>query len=511
MKRPRSLISAIAAVLLAGTAAATTAGGPAAAQPGSTGLAGVVRDTRGAAVSGATIIVYPADLSGSEAGRGTTGSTGRFRVPDLQAGTYKIVIDRDGWSEWAPGRITDPARAASYRVVTGHTTMANSVVTAPGFIAGRVTTSRGGPAAGIAVNVGDPTLSSWDTTTARDGTYAFSLPPGTGYVVSFTNGQLTQYSRRTLEWAQAEHYTVTSGRTTRVDERLLPPAVLTGRLTDESGTPVADAGVEVTMVATASTARTTTGADGRYLFEALPPGEVVVGFTASGGRSQWAYQKRSMSDADLFTLHLGTVTTVDDTLLPAIPDGAIAGLVTTATGGPAAGITVTIDEPTLSSWDTTTAADGTYSVSLPPGSGYTVSFTNGKLTQYSPRTLDWSQAQRYTVMSGVTTRVDETLLAPAVLTGRFVDASGTPIAGAGVYVSMSATAGSVQATTGTDGRYLFAAMPPGDVVIGFTAPGHPEQWAYGKTDGALADHFTLSLGTVTTVDDTLLPLPAPAR
>ncbi|MEV4703031.1 carboxypeptidase-like regulatory domain-containing protein [Actinoplanes sp. NPDC049316] len=512
MKRPRVLISVIAAAVLAGAAAATAGAPPAAAQHRSTGLAGVVHDTGGAAVSGATIIVYPADLSGPEVARTTTGGTGAFRVPGLQPGSYKILIDRDGWSEWAPGRITDPARAASYRVVTGHTTVANSVVTAPGFIAGRVTTARGGPAAGITVTIGDPTASAWDTTTARDGTYSVSLPPGTGYTVSFTNGELTQYSRRTLDWAKAEKYTVRSGHTTRVDERLLAPAVLTGRLVDESGTPVAGASVTVSMLATAGEATATTGADGRYLLDTMPPGEVVVGFTTADGHEQWAYQKRSMETADRITLRLGTVTTVNDKLLPPIPAGAIAGTVTTAAGAPAAGITVTVEDvTTASSWSTTTAADGTYSVSLKPGTGYVVVFTNGELRQYSPRTLEWSQAQHYTVTPGATTRVDETLLAPAVLTGRLVDSSGAPVPDAEVYVSLSATAGSVRTTTGADGRYLLDTMPPGDVVIGFTAPGHPEQWAYGKTNGDLADHFMLSLGTVTTVDETLLPLTAAAR
>ncbi|WP_199509719.1 MSCRAMM family protein [Nucisporomicrobium flavum] len=390
---------------------------------------------------------------------------------------------------------------------------AQTGATVPGSIAGRVTAPRGGPAAGITVTVEDNgTASSWYAATAADGTYSVSLPPGRGYTVSFTNGRLTQYSPRTLDWAKAQRYTVLPGRTTRVNERLLPPAILTGRLVDEAGSPIAGAGVEVDMLATAGTVWTTTGANGRYRFDTMPPGEVVVGFTAPDGRRQWAYQKRSMSDADRFTLRLGAVTTVDDTLLPAIPDGAIAGTVTTAAGGPGAGITVTVEDiSTASSWDTTTATDGTYSVTLPPGSSYIVVFTNGELREYSPHTLEWSQAQHYTVASGATTRVDETLLAPAVLTGRFVDTSGTPIAGAGVYVSISATASGVRTTTGADGRYLLDAMPPGDVVIGFTAAGHPEQWAYGKTDGDLADHFTLSLGTVTTVDETLLPLPAAAR
>ena len=128
-------------------------------------------------------------------------------------------------------------------------------------------------------------------------------------------------SGRTLDWALARHYTVRSGRTTRVDERLLAPAALNGRLVDESGTPVPGADVGPLLLDTAGGFWTTTGPDGRYQFDKLPPGEVVVGFTAPDGRSQWAYQKASFEQADRFTLALGGVTTVDEALLP-LPAGA---------------------------------------------------------------------------------------------------------------------------------------------------------------------------------------------
>ncbi|GAA0804738.1 carboxypeptidase-like regulatory domain-containing protein [Spirilliplanes yamanashiensis] len=320
MQRPRVIISVIAAAVLA-TAAAATAGAPpavagAGAGAGAGGLVGTVRDTCGVPVRDATIVVYPSDLSGSEVARTSTGTAGRFRVPALEAGSYTILIDRDGWSEWAPGRITDPAGATTYRVVAGHTTRANSVVTAAGVIAGRVTAPHGGPAGGIRVTVEGPSASAWDTVTAAGGTYSMSLPPGTGYTVSFTNGELTQYSPRTLDRAQARQYTVTSGRVTRVSERLLPPAVLTGRLVDESGNPVAGAQVGVSIAATAGFASATTGPDGRYRLDTMPPGDVTILFTTPDGREQWAHQKTSSDQADLFTLALGTITTVDETLLP---------------------------------------------------------------------------------------------------------------------------------------------------------------------------------------------------
>jgi len=326
VKRLRAIVGIIATTVLVGAAATAAGASPALAQAGVGSLAGVVHDSRGAVVSGATIMVYPADGSGSEVARTTTGAAGTFRVSPLKVGGYNVLIDRDGWSEWAPGRITDDSEARAYRVVAGRTTVALSVVTAAGAIAGRVTAPTGGPAAGIVVTVTDRnTASAWDTVTAANGRYSVSLPPGTAYEVAFTNGELTQFSPRTLDPSEARLYTVRSGRTTRVNERLLAPAVLVGRLVDESGTPVAGAQVIVAITATAGEARTTTGPDGRYRFEALPPGDVTVGFIAPDGREQWAYQETSPAEADLITLSLGTVTTVDEMLLP-LTAAALAGL-----------------------------------------------------------------------------------------------------------------------------------------------------------------------------------------
>ncbi|WP_306215262.1 MSCRAMM family protein [Actinoplanes sp. RD1] len=505
MKSARKLLSMVAATVLAGATAMTAGAAPVFAQERSGSLAGSVHDTRGAAVSGAMITVYPADLSGSEVAQTTTGTGGRFEVPALQPGGYRLLIDREGWSEWAPGRITDPARAAVYRIRPARTTVATSVVTAFGVLAGRVTTAAGRPAPGIRVSVTDLTASEWDVTTAADGTYAMTVPPQEGYVVGFTNGHVTQYSPQTLEWAQARRYPVSAGRTTRVDEQLIAPAVLTGRLLGLTGHPVAGARVHVEILMIAGVAETTTAADGTYQVDGLPPGDVKVEFITPGGQVQWAYQKESSRLADRIPLVLGTVTTVDDTLVPPTPPGAVAGRVTTATGEPAAGITVTVLDPTIESWDTTTAADGTYSLSLPAGTGYLVSFTNGELTQYAPHTLDRDQAGRYTVAPGATTRIDEQLFTPAVLTGRLLDANGTPVAGAAVSVDILATASVAETTTGPDGTYRIGAMAAGEVVVGFTSPDGRRQWAYRKTSFDTADHITLTLGTVTTVDDTLLP------
>jgi protocatechuate 3,4-dioxygenase beta subunit len=314
LHRTRVITSAVLAAL-AGLAA-TAFASPARAEAGTGTLSGAVRDTRGAVVANAQVTVYPPDTSGDYVTTTHTDATGRFQVPALEEGSYKLLIGLGGWSEWAPGRTDNPDAAVAYPVVAGGTTVADSVVTAAGVIKGRLTTASGAPASNVKVTADDEDHARpWYTTTAADGTYALRVAPGTNYVISFADGQFTQYAPHTIDRAQARHYTVRSGRTLRVDDRLLPAASLHGRLVDAAGAPVAAARVRF-INSYAFERTTTTDADGRYSFDKLSPSEIKIQFRTADGRQQWAYQKLSYDEAETFTLSLGTVTTVNDQLLP---------------------------------------------------------------------------------------------------------------------------------------------------------------------------------------------------
>ncbi|MEV4346848.1 carboxypeptidase-like regulatory domain-containing protein [Actinoplanes sp. NPDC049596] len=185
-----------------------------------------------------------------------------------------------------------------------------------GVITGLVTTPNGRPAAGITVTVDDTEIARpFTTTTAADGRYSIEVPAGDAYVVSFVNGHLRQYSPRVTSYEQARVYTVVEGRKLRVNERLLRTATLTGHLADENGAPVAGATVGIINTETANEFQTTTAADGSFRFEKLAPGSVKVSFHALDGRRQWAHQKATYDEADAYTLRLGRVTTVNDSLL----------------------------------------------------------------------------------------------------------------------------------------------------------------------------------------------------
>ncbi|MEU4237715.1 carboxypeptidase-like regulatory domain-containing protein [Actinoplanes sp. NPDC026619] len=298
---------------LAGVVAAPLIASPALAAGTTTGnLAGAVRDTRGAIVADADITILVPE-SPNVAAQAHTDAAGRFKVTGLDEGAYNIQIDRDGWTEWAPGRTDSPT---AYAIRAGRTTVANSVVYAAGRVTGKVTTATGAPAAGVQVSAEDDEHArSFDGTTATDGTYSLRVAPNETYVLRFTDGHFTQFAPSTAGRDEATRYAVGAGRTVRVSNKLLAAATLTGTLTDVAGAPVAGAQVNYIDM-NAGSVSATTDAAGHYTIDKLAPGDFKVYFLTSQGQLQWAYQALGYDEAETFTLPLGGTATVDDQLLP---------------------------------------------------------------------------------------------------------------------------------------------------------------------------------------------------
>jgi hypothetical protein len=295
--------------------AATSAAGPAFAADPTGSLSGVVRDTSGAVVPGASIAVY-LDPSGDAVQELPADADGRFSVTGLKVGSYQILIGLGGWSEWAPGRVTDPAQATRYRVKANRTTVADSTVTAAGIITGQFLRPDGAPAANAAVNVTSvDNASQHSTVTAADGTYKLRVQPDQTFLVSFSVDGFGQYVPHTFDPAQATKFFVGSGQTVSVSDQAIAISGMTGRLTDAAGAPAGGAYVSFINVDTASESETNTQADGTYDYRGLlVPGRYKVRFTAAGG-SQYAHQKLDYDSADVITLTPGQTEVVDDQLL----------------------------------------------------------------------------------------------------------------------------------------------------------------------------------------------------
>ena len=126
-------------------------------------------------------------------------------------------------------------------------------------VSGRVTDASGAPIAGASVS-GSSGNSSDFATTAADGTYTLdSLALGTVYVNVSANGFAAQ--SRSVD---------ISGDTTGVDFALVKGTLVSGRVTDTSGAPIA--GASVSGSGSGGYDSTSTAGDGTYTLDSLVPG-----------------------------------------------------------------------------------------------------------------------------------------------------------------------------------------------------------------------------------------------
>jgi hypothetical protein len=162
----------LCAVMLCGAQAAPVAGADGASAVG--GIAGVVlRSGSTEPLPRARVLVTPADGVNEPATLARTDGTGRFAVPVLPAGRYRIVVDREGY-----------VRSASVVAVTaGGSTPARIALTPTGVITGRVVDAEGTPVARTIVRASTGTASFEGQTNDLGEYRIWDLPPGR-YVVS---------------------------------------------------------------------------------------------------------------------------------------------------------------------------------------------------------------------------------------------------------------------------------------------------------------------------------------
>lgn len=279
---------------------------------------------------------------------------------------------------------------------------------------------------------------------------------------------------------------------------LATPALAAGTGTVEgvfstrSGAPIADAMVIVwTGDGSDVHAHTWTDATGHY--EAtVPAGEVILAFD-SNGLGQWAPGQRDRAAAQVHTVTDGATLTVDERQ---IPTGTITGVVTQATGAPAAGVHVYAGDVNGS-----TDQAGRYSLTVFADS-YRVAFQGPGGRQWAPQAITEAGATTVAVAAGASTQVDEQLLASGSIGGRLTTASGEPLAWTSVTLHHGDSAVG-WATTDDNGDYSFGAVPVGGYVVSFSLPSGGEQFVPGAADRADATTYTVVSGQTLTVNDTV--------
>ncbi|MFI6762823.1 carboxypeptidase regulatory-like domain-containing protein [Micromonospora sp. NPDC050417] len=187
--------------------------------------------------------------------------------------------------------------------------------------------------------------------------------------------------------------------------------------------------------------------------------------------------------------------------------GTVRGVFTDRSGNPIVRASVSTSSLTYNHWQRSayTDAQGRYEMDDVPAGPVTVNFSDGTISQYAPGKPNADEAQRYTVVPGLVTVVDERQVPTGTVQGRLTDQAGNPVAQASVYLD----AGpffyfAPGATTDADGRYSITHVPAGEVTLQFVK--FPFRvWAHQEHGQAAAKRFTLRGNQTLTVDESLLP------
>ncbi len=184
--------------------------------------------------------------------------------------------------------------------------------------------------------------------------------------------------------------------------------------------------------------------------------------------------------------------------------GAIAGRLTRSDGS---GVFASVQAwGALGSFWTNTDSTGDYVLPYVWVGSYRVQFNpNGAPQQYAHQQTDVANAEVFTVTEGVTTTVDDTLVAVGTIAGRITN-QGVPVSFASIQIldSTSPFDNQVGSTfTSFDGTYQVGVVP-GTYKVKVRFPNGISQYAHQQTSLTAADTFAVAEGATIVVDEEAL-------
>jgi protocatechuate 3,4-dioxygenase beta subunit len=237
-------------------------------------IAGIVRRS-GNPVADVMVIA----MGGDSQSFASTGPDGRFTVPDLQAGSYMVMLNKQDDFIQQMKTVSAPATDVTIDLppggrVTGHVVDKTTHQPITSFEAG-VSTSRSG--GGMVINT-PPMMRNF---TSDDGSFTLeNVPTGTMQIMANAPGYTT---------GRVPSVVVEEGKTTENIEVGLDAGVkLSGRVTGPDGAALAgvfirpDSGGPMRGMNFGGDSTTTTDANGEYSIDSLEPGEKTFSFTHSG-------------------------------------------------------------------------------------------------------------------------------------------------------------------------------------------------------------------------------------
>jgi len=388
-------------------------------------LQGRVTNDRGQLLSGVRVELF----NGASTGRfATTDRRGFYRIQEIIPDTYDVQYFKSGFSTIV---LRSLALGAAQRVTRD--VQLTNLGPATATIEGVVDDSFGQPLAGARVQITAGPVTGRSDITDNTGAYHLrNLPAGRYTLTATASGFLSSSATGDLA----------VGETERLDFILsVDPAVQTGSVrgvvTNAGGVGLADVQVQVTAGPT-SGQTTLTDDDGDYSIEGLVPGTYAITFTASG------FSQRTVSGVQVFS---NQATTLNVELNTTGGGGTLTGTVTDASGIRLSGVTVSAAGRT-----TTTAADGSYTLTNVATGFVDVTFSKAGFRSVTVRNVH--------VMEGVTTQLNASLTNTAdtgSLAGIVRDVSGRAVQDA--LVELTGPSTNTSTRTNADGRFLFSGIP----------------------------------------------------
>jgi len=459
-------------------------------------VAGLVKDTAGNPISGATVVLTSQDNSITQ--RITTPSNiptsvnpkDNYFFQSVPVTNYTALatgpINPNGKQEYqvptgtAKSVAPDPPNDKGFNVSSSPTVDGVNFTLAPilATISGRIfdttvgdTDAGGTNVAGAAVTLTDSTGKVIATTAAAGarkvptdpapGSYTFTNVPGTTTGANFTvNTVKAGFSPNSKAINGVFLGDVLTGQDVGLTP--IPPGIITGKVTDSaSGAGVANALVNFTSAdGTVTLPQATADANGNYTITAVPPG--TYNGTATGPLNPNGRPTEIGGAATGVVVNSAPPATTANFIVTLVQPS-LAGTVTDATTKkPLANVVITITDSSTTSTKgtvvktTKTAADGTYSSGMLPPGTYTIT---ASLVGYATGTVASQTIYFGDALTGQ--NIVLTPVAPGDVVGQVTDASnGTGVSGAVVTItSMDGTQTFSSAPTGADGNYV---IPMGD-------------------------------------------------
>ena len=376
-------------------------------------IAGVITNTSGAPINGATVAVY--NLNGTRRAIGVTDSTGRFRFV-VPPGVYKVAAWDDALT-YAPSFFVDASTFVTATTVTvdvASTTTANVTLSLAAHIRGVVTDElTGAPIANAIVTAYDANgFGAAAATTNANGAYDITVRGGSYRLVFEDRSGV--YAGAFLANAQsfeASPIVQIADGATRVNLNAALPraATLTGVVRDASGIRLSNIVVAAYNLDGTLRAFTFTRSDGSYSL-LVPSGDFKLAAFDQALVYATRFQTAAAAFSNAITLHTVAPQQISalDFTLPL--GGQLTGRVTTS-GTPVAGISVAaFDSSGAIVASTLTNSDGAYRLVVSPGT-YTLSAFDRALrfvaSTASPRAISAGEVQTrdFDLVSGAALRI----------------------------------------------------------------------------------------------------------